>query len=576
MPPLSPASARFVAPPPKPHRAAAPRRAALPGRRSPDRFILWMLVLAAAIRLAIVLLRPLAIEGEGAEYAAIARNLLAGRGYVGTLEGGVQLLFPPLYPLLIAALAPFSGDFEDAGRLVSLISGTLLVAPITGIAFRLYGLRVARIAGLLTAIHPLFVTLSTAVFSEAPFLTLLMTAVYFGLRCVESPRPAAGVGAGMFAGLAYLTRPEALLYVPVLLGAMACSAVLLRHAWRATAKTAAAAAAAFLAVGSPYIVFLSLQTGSLRLEGKSMLNHVMAARMNSGMSYAEASYGLGPDLEIDGPVLNVNEFVRAHPQPPRPGEIVAVVLESAQRNIRPLYFKLLSLTYGAPLAFLLVSLGLFARPWSRERLAREALLLGVVALIIFVLLAMNGLLYRYTFPILPLLLIWSSKGIDESAGWLCRTAAQLRTLAPRRLRVLRAAARLGFGAAVTAMALVGTRGVSEIGWPDPRQFAIRTAGLWLGQYQPGPKRIFDLEPMIAFYAEGTLLTLPYADSATCLRYIESKTPDFIVLKDRNPAVRPFLAGWLRDGIPDPRAKLIYESGDTPGTRLRIYAWRRAP
>lgn len=576
MPSLSPSSARFVTAPVKVRRVAAIRPAAVPGRRSPDRFILAMLVLAAALRLAVVLVRPLAIEGEGAEYAAIARNLLAGRGYIGTLEGGVQLLFPPLYPLLIAALAPLSGDFEDAGRLVSLICGTLLVAPVTGIAFRLYGLRVARIAGLLTAIHPLFVTLSTAVFSEAPFLTLLMTAAYFGLRCVEAPRPAVGAGAGLFAGLAYLTRPEAMLFVPVLLAVMMLATPLLRHAWRATARTAAAVAVAFFVVGSPYIVFLSLQTGSLRLEGKGMLNHVMAARMNSGMSYAEASYGLGPDLSVEGPVLHVNEFVRTHPRSPQLGEVGAVVLESAQRNLRPLYFKLLSLTYGAPLALLLVALGLFARPWSRERLAREMLLLGVASLIIFVLLAMNGLLYRYTFPILPLVLIWSSKGIDESAGWLCRTAAQLRTLAPRRLRVLRAAARLGLGAAVTAMALVGTRGVSEIGWPDPRQFAIRTAGLWLGQYHPGPKRIFDLEPMIAFYADGTLLTLPYADSATCLRYVEAKRPDFIILKDRNPTVRPFLAGWLRDGIPDPRASLVYESGDAPGTLLRIYAWRHAP
>src|ERR1700693_4338587 len=67
-----------------------------------------------------------AIESEGAQYARIAENLRNGVGYVGLVTPGSELLFNPLFPLLIAGTSFFTHNYELAGRLVTLIMGALL------------------------------------------------------------------------------------------------------------------------------------------------------------------------------------------------------------------------------------------------------------------------------------------------------------------------------------------------------------------------------------------------------------------------------------------------------------------
>jgi hypothetical protein len=49
------------------------------------------------------------------------------KGYTGIAAEGAQLVFPPLFPLLIAAVSLITGDAEIAGRAVSIIFGSLLV-----------------------------------------------------------------------------------------------------------------------------------------------------------------------------------------------------------------------------------------------------------------------------------------------------------------------------------------------------------------------------------------------------------------------------------------------------------------
>src|SRR5262245_56702025 len=110
--------------------------------------LLWMMYLRGPI------------DTEGAEYARIAENLLSGNGYRGIATEGTELMFPPLFPFLIAAFSLLTNDVQLAGRLVSLLMGTLLVPFVYLIAARMYGRGAACIAALLAAFHPLLVNLS--------------------------------------------------------------------------------------------------------------------------------------------------------------------------------------------------------------------------------------------------------------------------------------------------------------------------------------------------------------------------------------------------------------------------------
>src|SRR6266851_8063644 len=119
-----------------------------------------------------------AIESEGAEYARIAENLRNGVGYVGLVTPGSELLFNPLFPLLIAGTSFVTHNYELAGRLVALIMGGLLPLPVFGIASRLFNRRVGFIAAILALLHPLLLNLSFTVFSEGPYATLFLFATY--------------------------------------------------------------------------------------------------------------------------------------------------------------------------------------------------------------------------------------------------------------------------------------------------------------------------------------------------------------------------------------------------------------
>src|SRR5207302_7774850 len=122
------------------------------------------------------------------------------------------LWFPPLFPLLIAAVSLVTHSSELAGRLISMTTGALLVLPVYGIALHLYNRRVAYVAALLAACQPLLVGFGATVYSETAYMTLLLSGAYWSLRCLSFQTARAFLFAGLFFGLAYLTRSEAALY----------------------------------------------------------------------------------------------------------------------------------------------------------------------------------------------------------------------------------------------------------------------------------------------------------------------------------------------------------------------------
>src|ERR1700751_2713050 len=87
-----------------------------------DKRSIWLVFLAALVLRALcVYFFAGEIDQEGGEYARLAQNLISGRGYVGLNTEGVQLIFPPLFPIIIAALSFVTGTVEVAGRVANII-----------------------------------------------------------------------------------------------------------------------------------------------------------------------------------------------------------------------------------------------------------------------------------------------------------------------------------------------------------------------------------------------------------------------------------------------------------------------
>jgi len=153
------------------------------------------------------------VSSDAATYDAIAWNLARGLGF--SLDGASgpypTAFVPPVMPWLVSLVyrSPLGHDVFAAIVLQCVLGATvplLLRALVGGMA----GTPAARIAGWLSAVHPLLVFFSGHLLTEAAFTAALLLALVATIEWVKTPRPARAFGVGLLWGLAALTRPTAL------------------------------------------------------------------------------------------------------------------------------------------------------------------------------------------------------------------------------------------------------------------------------------------------------------------------------------------------------------------------------
>ena len=154
---------------------------------------------------------------QASEMTCLAHSLLTGRGLSSPFCGstGPSAFLAPGYPLLVALVYRFFGvsSHDSAALLTGLQVGfsvtTVLVVML--LAKRLFGSRVAYVAGLLCAASPTMMLLPT-LFWETSLSTLLLTAVLvLALWCVDEPRASRWIAIGTYCGLAMFLNPALLL-----------------------------------------------------------------------------------------------------------------------------------------------------------------------------------------------------------------------------------------------------------------------------------------------------------------------------------------------------------------------------
>lgn len=550
-----------------PSRAAA---AAARDARTANWWLAAAVALAALLRLAWSWKFGLAIEQEGVEYARIAENLLRGRGYVGIFNNSVQLNFPPLYPLMIAVVSMVTGSTEWAARLICIGFGAALVIPMARFAEWIHGRRVAQVVAALVALHPLLIAGSASTYSEGPYLTLMMFALLSTAHWVAGRRMVHAFTAGLLLGLSYLIRPEAFLFVFLIVGG-ALIVALLRRGHRGLWKGAVALLAVFVAVSLPNVVFLTAATGKLRIEAKGTLAYQWGQRINQGMSYPQAANGIGPDLSEQGVFMRPNLEVILSARYTT-AEYLRFAFEAAKKNVGPIIKTYSgSATMGAPWLLVLAALGLFRTAWSRERALLDGMLVATAAVFIATLVSVQAVWLRYFYAGFGLLLFWGAHGACELRNWTRDTLKAWPALA-------RWANPAGSAALVLSAMLVLATALRAI--PSEPQFAEagnwerRDAGLWLAQHEKAAdKWVMDVGVQIPFYAGAHIMYLPYTDDEVALRYVAKKRPNYIVLIGGSGGGLPYTQQWFEQGIPDRRAELIYDQGGAGREHIKIYRWR---
>jgi hypothetical protein len=178
--------------------------------RSIDRILLFgsLLLLAFLPRLIMAMNTPvIAVDGVG---------------YIEAARGGDEaaaLARLPCYPLVIRFLDILVGDPVVAGKIVSVVMGTVFALFMGLLARRVLPAGCAWIAFLLAAFQPYLIRYSGDVLTEPLYLALMAFLYLMALSSLD--KPAYGLAAGGAAALMCLTRPEAILFVAMVLPGMA-------------------------------------------------------------------------------------------------------------------------------------------------------------------------------------------------------------------------------------------------------------------------------------------------------------------------------------------------------------------
>jgi 4-amino-4-deoxy-L-arabinose transferase-like glycosyltransferase len=535
--------------------------------------LLFILAIAFLLRVLDAVFFTGAIEIEGAEYARIAQNLLSGNGYVGIATEGTQLFFPPLVPLAIAGISLVTKDAEIAGRILSVAIGALIVLPTYSIALRMYDRRTALIAAMFVACHPFLVQISTTVQSEPIYLTLLLTAFCFTFATMETPTPRNLFSSGAMYGLAYLARHEAVAPMLISAGLIFLNMFVRRRAGAfLTSARVGLMIGAFMLVATPYIEWLSAQSGQFRIQGKSPLNMATESRIQLGENPLYAQFGVDAGGDDRG-VWNQPNIVIFQTDSLKFKDVATYILSKSKMVANKASEALASnFSFGSPALFALAILGLFARPWSPSLAIYQLQLLSGLGLLIFAtyFTETTGLgTARYYVLLIPLYCIWASIGLQKMALWGKTTASAMGFHHRYRSGASMLMWTLGIGLVFILSMLAAIGGLSGARSERP----IKIAGEWLRATSTEPIRLLASSTPISFHAKAAHFWLPYCDEKTALLYIERKNINIVVVRKSDDS-RPYSKSWAENGIPDPRAKLIYAADIGTRDKVMVYQIKR--
>lgn len=222
-------------------------------------FLLALAVLAFVVRFAAVLaLRDIhagptrSLGADGIEYDHLATQLSIGHGYVWS-PGHPTSFRAPGFPIMLAGVFALSGHSYPVVYLVFCLIGAAGCVMAYLVTRELADEKTARLAGLLAVVYIPHIYFSVGFDTENLFALCLALSVWLLLRFLKSGSMGLVLLSGLALGWASLTRPFALLLIPMFLAVLGWH-LLGSGRIRALLPTAAFFLAACVAVVAPWTV----------------------------------------------------------------------------------------------------------------------------------------------------------------------------------------------------------------------------------------------------------------------------------------------------------------------------------
>ena len=150
---------------------------------------------------------------DGFDYDGLATRLIEGKGYVND-DGEITAFRAPGYPYFLAAIYSVFGHQFLAVRIVQCLLDAVSIVVIFFIAQLIFNRRVAVISAAIFIVYPLFVYTASTFFPTTVFILLVSVAMFLILSIEQKGALFKAVLLGVVLGLAALTVPTVLAFVP--------------------------------------------------------------------------------------------------------------------------------------------------------------------------------------------------------------------------------------------------------------------------------------------------------------------------------------------------------------------------
>ncbi|MCA9732588.1 MAG: glycosyltransferase family 39 protein [Deferribacteres bacterium] len=504
-------------------------------------------------------------------------------------SGMLHPYWPPFYPALIGLLSVLIKDGELAARILNILVSLISVYMIYRLAKECISERIALLAAFAFAFYPPLAFDSTTALAETVYTALGLAGIWSGWLAIKKRSLWYGFLVGIFSGCAYLTKPEGVHYVMVFVGIVAVIFLLQikKKQFKLTAIIATSLLGFFIC-SLPYLVYVKNQMGMWTLSMKFQVNQQFSALSLSKDKSPEARFSLTKDNKYLPTDLAYHEgnFQLLIDQNTASGREKKVdigsnlLLKKFVKNFHKVN------TIGVPVAlsfapFLLVVLGLFARPWDWPQIKFNSYILAYIFFWWFLAIPLFHINLRYFTPQLPLVFIWLALGItflkeslDVTFGNAIKSLKQIEFLKPKYLSIL-----------VTSVLLLGFSYVPELGKiikheaTDPDYWAeaveLKKAGLWLKEHGGKNFRVMSENKAVEYYA-GLLdtrssISFPIdKEFDRVLEYAHYKNVDYMVITSRYSSHLQNVEFLLEPENAPSSLQLVYDDVAPGGIKTVIY------
>lgn len=501
------------------------------------------------------------VTPDGVYYATLGKNLISGN-----LKEGLSTYWPPLYPLLIGFSSLVFKHLEFAARFVSLLAGSLLVIPAYLLIRRLSGKEAASIGIFLITFYPPLMHYSTLVLTESTYTLIFVSALLSGMEALSSGKSSVFALTGFLFGACYLTKPEAIGYMGLLLLFLTTGTKLFRHGVPAQKLllNASGLLSGFIVLSLPYILYINRETGRWTISDKLQANAPTSTDWSSRWF----------SLTEDGKTTLADRFYAGHNlKNASSRDLPAALLQpsnfpgidSSSLDALKLEFSIIKDHILTRPMILLTGLGLFKAAAPEE----IYLLLFVLATLIGYALFPEDVDARLLVPLIPILLSWASRGIVEFENGLIKWLEHIYSSKSSFLRdrnpltpIILAALIFPFVPWLTE--LITTHHLGQA-------FEHKRVALWIKEHSKASPVIMAQGPWAAFYAEGRPVYLPTEEYAVVLEYARRNQVDLIVVDQSHRY--PHLQFLFDEQSQYPELKLVYRYDEVPNRKALVLELR---